>query len=289
MSALFADPSAAAIPLHLIASDALPDWLDGQSDATRTWVAAQGFTGALGQALTLPGEDGALRMALAGYGTASARKRGRFHLAGAAAKLPKGDYELHADLAAAELAVEALGWLLASYRFDRYATQSPMAARLVAPAGIDADHIRALAEGEMLTRDLINTPASDMGPPDLEAAARKLADQHGARISVITGDDLLAQNLPLIHTVGRAADRAPRLIDLTWGKTGKKLTLVGKGVCFDTGGLNLKPGGYHLMLFGLQTPLVDGEAYSLSLLFENCPDVQLNVPVRDVLREGGGR
>lgn len=88
MSALFADPSAAAIPLHLIASDALPDWLDGQSDATRTWVAAQGFTGALGQALTLPGEDGALRMALAGYGTASARKRGRFHLAGAAAKLP---------------------------------------------------------------------------------------------------------------------------------------------------------------------------------------------------------
>lgn len=276
MFALFADPSAAAIPLHLIASDALPDWLDGQSDATRTWVAAQGFTGALGQALTLPGEDGALRMALAGYGTASARKRGRFHLAGAAAKLPKGDYELHADLPAAELAVEALGWLLASYRFDRYATQSPMAARLVAPAGIDADHIRALAEGEMLTRDLINTPASDMGPPDLEAAARKLADQHGARISVITGDDLLAQNLPLIHTVGRAADRAPRLIDLTWGKTGKKLTLVGKGVCFDTGGLNLKPGAS----MGLMKKDMGGAAAVLGLahmIMATGMDLQLRV------------
>jgi len=88
----------------------------------------------------------------------------------------------------------------------------------------------------------INTPASDMGPPDLENAARALAEQHSASVHVTTGDDLLTANLPMIHAVGRAADRAPRLIDMRWGETGPTLTLVGKGVCFDTGGLNLKPG-----------------------------------------------
>ncbi|WP_138924808.1 leucyl aminopeptidase family protein [Sulfitobacter sp. BSw21498] len=276
MPALFADPTASAIPLHLIGCDALPGWLDGQPAAVRKWVEVQGFTGALGQALTLPGDDGSLRMALAGYGTANSRTRGRFHLAGAAAKLPKGDYALHADLSPADLAVETLGWLLASYRFDRYATQSPMAARLVAPDGVDADHIRALAEGEMLTRDLINTPASDMGPPDLEDAARKLADRHGARITVITGDDLLTQNLPLIHTVGRAADRAPRLIDMNWGNSGKTLTLVGKGVCFDTGGLNLKPGAS----IGLMKKDMGGAAAVLGLahmIMATGMDVQLRV------------
>ena len=112
----------------------------------------------------------------------------------------------------------------------------------MAPSGIEAEKVEALATGEALTRTLINTPASDMGPPDLEQAARDLAFQHGAGITVITGADLLEQNFPLIHTVGRAADRPPRLIDMTWGKAGPKLTLVGKGVCFDTGGLNLKPG-----------------------------------------------
>jgi leucyl aminopeptidase len=117
-----------------------------------------------------------------------------------------------------------------------------MAAELVAPEGVDTARLLALAEGEYLTRDLINTPASDMGPPDLEQAARDLAAKHGARIEVITGAALLEQNFPMIHTVGRAADRAPRLIDMTWGETGPQITLVGKGVCFDTGGLNLKPG-----------------------------------------------
>ena len=119
--------------------------------------------------------------------------------------------------------------------------QSKSTARLVAPNGIDARHVETLVAGEMLTRDLINTPAADMGPPDLEQAARNLADQHGASIEVIVGDDLLTQNFPMIHAVGRAADRAPRLIDMHWGSMGPKLTLVGKGVCFDTGGLNLKP------------------------------------------------
>ena len=105
-----------------------------------------------------------------------------------------------------------------------------------------------MAEGEALTRDLINTPAEDMGPAELEAAATALAQAFGASIKAIRGEDLLARNFPMIHAVGRASPRAPRLLDLHWGDKGPKLTLVGKGVCFDTGGLNLKPSaGMNLM------------------------------------------
>ena len=242
MSAEFATSSSATLPLHVLIEAALEGWLADQPGPVQAWVKASGFAGALGQALLVPGEEGTPALALAGYGTEAARRRGRFHLAAAAAKLPAGDYRIESGLPEDQAANEALGWLLAGYRFDRYRDQTPLAARLVAPEGIDADQIAALATGEMLTRDLINTPASDMGPPDLEAAARKLAEQHGAKIDVTTGDALLENNLPMIHTVGRAADRAPRLIDMAWGDTGPKLTLVGKGVCFDTGGLNLKPG-----------------------------------------------
>ena len=242
MSAEFATSSANALPLHVLSETALEGWLADQPGAVQAWVKASGFAGGLGQALVVPGAEGAPVMALAGYGSEAARRRSRFHLAAAAAKLPAGDYRIESGLPEDQAATEALGWLLAGYRFDRYRDQPALTARLVAPEGVDAEQITALATGEMLTRDLINTPASDMGPPDLEAAARKLAEQHRAKIEVTTGDALLENNLPMIHTVGRAADRAPRLIDMTWGNAGPKLTLVGKGVCFDTGGLNLKPG-----------------------------------------------
>ncbi|SDG65542.1 leucyl aminopeptidase family protein [Sulfitobacter delicatus] len=242
MSAEFATASDTTLPLHVLSEDALEKWRAEQDASVQAWVEASGFTGGLGQALVVPGAEGKPVVALAGYGNDAARRRGRFHLAGAAARLPKGDYKIESGLPEDQSATEALGWLLAGYRFERYRDQIPMAAKLVAPEGIDAAHIAAVAQGEMLTRDLINTPASDMGPPDLEAAARKLAEQHGAKIDVTTGDALLENNLPMIHTVGRAADRAPRLIDMRWGDAGPKLTLVGKGVCFDTGGLNLKPG-----------------------------------------------
>src|SRR5690606_12886501 len=120
--------------------------------------------------------------------------------------------------------------------------------RIKAPAGVDAARIEAMAAGEFLTRDLINTPAQDMGPAELEQAARDLAAAHGATVAVITGDDLPAKNFPTIHAVGRASPRAPRLIDLNWGDRGPRLVLVGKGVCFDTGGLNIKPSnGMSLM------------------------------------------
>ncbi|MEW9919972.1 M17 family metallopeptidase [Marimonas sp. MJW-29] len=239
MPPAFAPASEDAIPLHVVAEDRLADWLAEQSETARSWITALGFTGALGQSVAVPDANGRPALAAVGHGTAASRKRARFHLAAAAPKLPKGSYRLAQPVDGLES--EALGWLLAGYRFDRYRKQTPLVAGLVAPDGIDAARIEAIAAGEVLTRDLINTPASDMGPPDLEKAARDLAKEHGAAIEVITGDALLDQNLPMIHTVGRAANRAPRLIDLRWGDSGPKLTLVGKGVCFDTGGLNLKP------------------------------------------------
>ena len=237
----FAPSDAPALPLHVVAQDACEDWIAAQEPQTADWLRASGFTGGLGQVVMVPGEAGEMAMAVAGYGTEAARARGRFHLASAAAKLPEGAWRIE-GLAEPDLSTEALGWLFASYSFDRYRDQSPLKASLVAPDGVDAARIEALAAGETLTRDLINTPASDMGPVELEAACSGLAERFGARFDVIRGEELLEQNFPMIHAVGRAADQAPRLIDMAWGDTGPKLTLVGKGVCFDTGGLNLKPG-----------------------------------------------
>lgn len=236
----FASDSGNALPVHVIEADGLEDWLADRPEGLRAWVRANGFAAALGKVLMVPGADGAPQMALAGYGSAATRARGRFHLAAVAAALPEGIYRLE-GLDPARAAEEALGWLLAGYVFDRYHAQEGVTARLVAPEGVDAPRLEAIAAGEALTRDLINTPANDMGPDALEAACTDLAAAHGAQIAVTRGDDLLAQNLPLIHTVGCAADRAPRLIDMSWGDRGPTLTLVGKGVCFDTGGLNLKP------------------------------------------------
>lgn len=241
MPLTFSDETATTIPLHVIEADALDTWAQSQSSQVASWVKAAGFSGALGSTLVVPDQDGGIAMALAGYGTNAARSRGRFHLAGAAAALPEGAYRLE-GLAAERAEEEALGWLLSAYAFDRYKDQKPAKARLVAPDGIDAARLEIIAAGEALTRDLVNTPASDMGPEQLEAACRELAAQHGAEISVTTGAALLEQNLPMIHTVGRAAAQEPRLIDMNWGDDGPMLTLVGKGVCFDTGGLNLKPG-----------------------------------------------
>ncbi|WP_435661105.1 leucyl aminopeptidase family protein [Leisingera caerulea] len=242
MPPVFAAAGADACPVHVIASDTFDSWLSSQPQRVQAWAKAQGFTGACGQALAVPGDDGAVDMALAGYGSAAQRARRRFVLAEAAQKLPAGTYRIASGLPAEAAATESLGWLLTGYRFGRYKEGKDKSAALAAPDGVDAAAIESLAAAECLTRDLINTPASDMGPAELQAAAESLAEDFGADISTILGEDLLAQNLPLIHTVGRASDRAPRLIDLRWGGSGPKLTLVGKGVCFDTGGLNLKPG-----------------------------------------------
>jgi len=247
MAPTFSQDTNAAIPLHVIDQPSFDNWLKAQSDPVRTWVAANGFKGGRREVLLVPGEAGRPIMALLGYGTGEQRARRRFHLAVAAEKLPTGVYEIASGIAPEHLEAECFGWLLASYRFDRYRNHSVNDTRLIAPKGVDAARLETIAAAEVLIRDLINTPTSDMGPADLEAAVTGVAKAHGAEITAIRGDDLLDRNFPLIHTVGRAVGhsepRAPRLIDMRWGTSGPTLTLVGKGVCFDTGGLNLKPRG----------------------------------------------
>ncbi len=245
MSQTFAPADADALPLHVVDADGLDGWLSAQTPAIQTWVAASGFKPAIGRTLLIPDASGKPTLALAGFGTAPTRAQNRFALAAAAGSLPAGTYRLATPLPEGNPETEALGWLLSAYTFDRYKDRPGARARLVCPTGVNATRVESIAEAEALTRDLINTPAADMGPADLEAAARFLAATHDARFAVTIGDNLLDRNFPMIHAVGRAAapDRAPRLIDMRWGTTGPRLTLVGKGVCFDTGGLNLKPGG----------------------------------------------
>ena len=243
MTIALAPATAEALPLHVLEAEDVALWAGQQSDRVRTWVETSGFKGGIGSALIIPNEHGQAEAALVGYGSAAKRARSRFALAAAMSKLGTHTYKIESGVPQDHLAEEALGWLLACYSFDRYRDSASKHPTLVTPDGVDGERIAVMAEAEFLTRDLINTPASDMGPDELEAAARALAKQHKAKITVIAGDDLLQENHPMIHTVGRASDRAPRLIDMTWGRSGPRLTLVGKGVCFDTGGLNLKPGG----------------------------------------------
>jgi leucyl aminopeptidase len=257
----FAAPDPSSLPLTLLAADAFEAWCAAQPKQVQNWISASGFQASFGTCLAIAGPDGTPAQAIAGAGTAAQQARNRFALAAIRDKLPAGTYHLVSDLTGNALETEALGWLLAGYTFDRYATQKTPQAQLVCPVPAAQSRIEAIAAGEALTRTLINTPASDMGPPDLESAARSLAQTHGAGITVTTGDDLLTDNFPMIHAVGRAASRAPRLIDIRWGTSGPKLTLVGKGVCFDTGGLNLKPGAS----MGLMKKDMGGSAAVLGL------------------------
>lgn len=209
------------------------------------WAANQGFKAKPGQVLVLAdSRSGKSGRVLAGLGETP----DLWSYAAIAAALPAGDYKF-ADSKAGDDA--ALGWALNSYRFDRYKkpAERKAAARLIWPAKADKTRVQALYDGIVLARDLINTPASDMGPAELAEAARGIAMLGGAEFVCIVGDELLEQNYPMIHAVGRASARLPRMIDITWGNPKHpKLTLVGKGVCFDTGGLDIKPSSGMLLM-----------------------------------------
>lgn len=248
MPPAFAEASPAARPLYVVAPEELAQFLASQPGPVQAWLTGQGFAAALGEFCLIPGPDG-IAAAVIGHGTPQTRARQRFALSKAATTLPAGAWALQGTLTQSQRDEAALGWLLAQYRFTRYrpGKPDPAPAHLVLPEGCDAARLLAMAEAEYLTRDLINTPAADLGPDELEQAFRVLAGRFGAATTVVKGDDLLTQNFPMIHAVGRASPRAPRVMDLTWGSTGPSLTLVGKGVCFDTGGLNIKTSGMTLM------------------------------------------
>jgi leucyl aminopeptidase len=250
MTPALAPPTPASRPLHVVAADALADWRATLPAPWQAWLTETGFEAGLGEIRLLPGPDGTVAAAVAGHGTPKTRARQRFGLARAARALPAGDWHLAGDLTPDQATEAALGWLLAGYRFNRYRPgkpEKPMAT-LVAPDGVDARRVAVMAAAEFLTRDLINTPAADMGPEELQAAFLSLADRFGAATQVITGDALLDHNFPMVHAVGRAATRAPRIMSFRWGDRGPAVTLVGKGVCFDTGGLDLKPSSGMLLM-----------------------------------------
>lgn len=221
------------------------------SKPEQAWLSANGFEAKAGQALRLAGADGSIDRILVGLGEQEAAGD-PWWLAQVVGKLPSGKFKLDAAVSNDMAACGALGWALAHYRFDRYKSDSDTKSRtLIGLPKAQCEEVLCTADAVAMVRDLVNTPADDMGPAHLQDAVEALAETHGATCGTIVGDDLLDEDLPAIHAVGRAAaeGREPRLIDLCWGPANApKLTLIGKGVCFDTGGLDLKPSkGMRLM------------------------------------------
>ena len=243
MHPVFAARGKSARPIWFVTSSTFTKVITRLGKSDRAYVKSAGFEPQAARNLILP-SGGVL------FGLEANKDGHNAFLPGLLpGVLPAGVYRFANAPYDARLA--ALAFALGAYRFTRYRKAKDKAVRLVLPEGTDGDDLSRIVEGVTLARDLINTPANDMGPADLEAAARALAKQHGAKFCSIVGNDLLKQNFPLIHAVGRAADpaRAPRLIELRWGRSSDpKVTLVGKGVCFDTGGLDLKPESAMLIM-----------------------------------------
>ena len=233
------------VPIHAMASDLFAAWHAVQPERVRNWLRRIGFAGDAGCSAIVPGDDG--RIACVVFCHESSPEPTAWSALAEALRV--GSYRLETEFDPAAATDTALGWALAGYVFTRYGKTEKPRADLVWPKGADRAHVLRTATATALVRDLINTPADDMGPSELATAARRLARQHRAKLSVTAGDRLLKAGYPAIHAVGRASDDAPRLIDLRWGNSRhRKVTLVGKGVCFDTGGLDLKPaGGMKLM------------------------------------------
>ncbi len=233
-----------AVPITPLGADELSTWLKTQPASVSAWTKSTAFKAEPGSVCLLPGLDGGLERVLVGLDT----EAGPWASAGLPAVLPQGTYMVDPPLAPQAATQLALGWALGCYSFSRYRKEAPRFAKLAWPKGADRAAVERTTAATHLVRDLINTPAGDMGPAELAAAARSLARAHKARVSVIQGEQLLKKGFPAIHTVGRASVRAPRLIDLRWGNKGPRITIIGKGVCFDSGGLDLKPSGAMLLM-----------------------------------------
>ncbi len=240
-----------AVPVWLVPEDGFDRWLEDHAIGYLLLAKANGFQGQQGRVLV------AADAVFVGTGAGA----DRLVTGAASAQLPAGEYFLANPGDGDEAKLAALGWIMGAYRFGKY-REVPEPPVLVLPEHVKADHLSIIAEAVWLARDLVNTPTEDMGPEHLADAVKELGGRHKAQVKVIEGSALLKQNFPLIHAVGRAADRPPRLIDLTWGdKDDPKVTLVGKGVCFDTGGLNIK-GGKGM---GLMKKDMGGAANTLAL------------------------
>ncbi|MGQ0742101.1 MAG: leucyl aminopeptidase family protein [Alphaproteobacteria bacterium] len=237
MLSVFLKSSDNPVSLHATLAKDLEAFLARRSDAEARWLKAAGFKAKEGELVLVPGNGGALAAAVLGLGVGN----DPLALALFSERLPAGDYafvEVPLDFGGAR---GCLAWALGTYSFERYRRAKKEHPRLVLPGDVDGEAVSRVAAGVFFARDLVNTPSNDMGPAELEAAARQVAAAGGARITVTAGEALIAANYPLVHAVGRASAREPRLIDIVWGAdVHPKLTLVGKGVCFDSGGLDIK-------------------------------------------------
>jgi len=244
---------AATLPLWLLRESELAAFVASQPAHLARWLEGQGFQAERHRVLPLPAADGRILGAVAGVGPLAEWDRlTLWHVAGLAEKLPGEDFHLATELPAAAARQLLLGWLQGGYRFQRFKSTPPPTqrrARLVPPASADTAGVVRQIDASFWARDLINTPANELGPAELAEAAASMARECGASFRCLVGDELLRDNYPLIHAVGRASHQAPRLIDISWGDPSHpRVTLVGKGVCFDSGGLDIKPSAAMLLM-----------------------------------------
>lgn len=238
----FAAPNANAVPIIALTNGEFLTWLNAQSTVDQQWINALNFTAKPETFCIIPNTDGSIKQVV--LGLKNAASFGMLPLG-----LPTGNYRIENINDADYLTQCVLAWGMGAYQFTRYKVATKNSAQLIIPEQCAANTIENIVEAIYWGRDLINTPTEDMGPPELAGATKLMAQQFGANVTVITGEDLLNNNYPMIHAVGRASHKAPCLIDLRWGNPqAPKITLVGKGVCFDTGGLDLKNAANMLLM-----------------------------------------
>jgi leucyl aminopeptidase len=239
------DTDAPATPIHAVCAGEWAQWLEGRPDALKKLAATHDFQAQNGRMLIVPATDGTVERIVFGVGD----KATPMIMGALAQHLPAGDFRIAAAPREFSATDTMIAWGLGAYAFDRYKKRKRPAPNLAPPEGADTAEAARIVSASWLARDLVNTPTNDMGPDALHAEAERVAHANGAALDAIVGDSLLAQNYPLIHAVGRAAAQAPRLLHLSWGDpAAPRLALVGKGVTFDTGGLDIKPSaGMRLM------------------------------------------
>lgn len=258
MKEWFAAAKAKATPIIAVTSEALAEGLSDAPAAAAKFAEAQGFKARPGETVLCPGEDGAISTVIFGVGDG-----GDPYVFGALPRsLPEAVYSLSLPAKLFDPDLAALGWVMGGYAFEKYKSSDRKPARLVPPAKCDVEAVSRYARAIFLVRDLVNTPAGDMGPVALQGVAETFTEAYGAQVRITTGARLIRAGYPLVHAVGRAAEEAPRVIEIEWGKkTAPLIALIGKGITFDTGGLNIKVGNF----MRLMKKDMGGAAHALAL------------------------